>query len=113
MSETKKGLFVIYSCDHPSQNPADWKPVKMEELPAWVIDPDNLGLMATGMMCMKCDEGDAGSLYYRAEVQLGAQDKARLEAALKARETREAKHLVMRPPELDSFIAIEQSTLKH
>lgn len=116
MSDHKKGLFVILASewiDHRQK----WYVVPHDELPLWVLDPDVLGRMVNGMVAMNCAEGTAGSLYYRAEVQLGAQDQARLDEALAARELREAKAVLELPfvnrPSDEAFLTIETSELKH
>lgn len=52
-----------------------WHPVKPEEVPEWVKHPDNMAKMLSGEECMKCDEGVAGSAWYRA-VRLSELNKA-------------------------------------
>lgn len=56
--------LIIYA----SPNGRDgWAPVKPEAIPAWVKAPDNVARLVAGEMCMKADEGTAGSDWYRAE----------------------------------------------
>lgn len=110
MSETKKALFVILASENGRDN---WYPVKHENLPQWLIHPDVLGHLAAGMVACKADDGERGSLWYRAHVALGAQDQARLDAAKRAYENQEAQILMVRPPSDEAFIAIEQSELRH
>lgn len=93
----KKAVFVIYSCDKPSRNPADWQIVPHDKLPPWVIDPNVLGQLASGMMCFRPDIGEKGSPFYRADVGLDQQEKERLERALKHVERVEARKLLELP----------------
>lgn len=58
-----QALLVIYA----SENGRDgWQPVKADDLPEWVRAPETIGRLVAGEMCMKADEGDKGSLWYRA-----------------------------------------------
>ena len=104
----RKAVFVIFA----SENCRDgWQPVKKEELPDWVIHPDNLGRMVNGEMCMRADIGERGSKWYRAEVGLDKLSGERLDAALKARDAREAESLLQLPA--DKAIFVESSELRH
>ena len=110
MRETKKALFVILA----SENGRDgWRPVKHDDLPQWLLDPDVLGRLVNGDVAMKCDEWPKGSLHYRAIVYPGAQQAARINTALKAREKREAEVVMLTPPSNDAFLTIETSELRH
>lgn len=64
MAEFAQALLVILR----SPNGRDgWTPVKPEDVPAWVKAPDNMAKLVAGEMCMKADEGQSGSDWYRAE----------------------------------------------
>ena len=108
----KKAVFVIFSCEVPSPDPADWKIVPHNELPEWLLNPDVLGQLVNGNVAMDCAEGTNGSLYYRAEVGLGAQEKARLDRAMKHREHVEARRLLELPADRP-VIEIETSHMQH
>lgn len=87
----KKAHFTFYA----SENGRDgWKLVPPAEVPAWVLDPDILGNLANGNMAM---DAANGSLWFRADVKLAAQDQARLDAAKRARDEREARKLLQLP----------------
>lgn len=64
MTDFAQARLVIFVSVNGRDN---WHPVKADEVPEWVKDPDNMGRLVAGEACMKCDEGDAGSLWYRAE----------------------------------------------
>lgn len=56
--------LIIYA----SKNGRDgWEPVLPDSVPEWVKDPDTLGRMVAGDMAFKPNEGDKGSMWYRAE----------------------------------------------
>jgi hypothetical protein len=62
MSDLKQAFLVILA----SVNGRDgWFPVKPEDLPDWVIAPETMGRIVAGDVCMKCDDGRDGSLWYR------------------------------------------------
>lgn len=110
MNGQKKGVFVFYSSENGRDN---WKLVKPEDVPAWITgDPDVLGHIANGDIAMKCDEGPNGSLHYRADVILGAQDAARRSQALAERDRRESVRVLQQPSD-KAFIATETSEFKH
>ena len=44
----------------------NWHPIHSDEVPDWVKDEDNRGRIVAGASCMKADEGEKGSLWYRA-----------------------------------------------
>lgn len=86
----KEAFAVIYR----SANGRDgWQPVKWEDVPAWVKEPGNMAKLISGEMCMKCDEGPAGSDWYRAEVinPDASGDVKRLRAAKAKRDRRAAR----------------------
>lgn len=58
------GILIIYA----SPNGRDaWQPVAPELVPEWLKDGDTLGrLVVAGEMACKADEGESGSLWYRA-----------------------------------------------
>ena len=70
-----------------------WKPVPVAEVPAWVKHPDTIAKMVAGEMCMKADEGDKGSDWYRCERVLTDADRAAL-AAAEAKRARRAKRTI-------------------
>lgn len=59
--ETKQAMLVIFSSPHGR---GEWTLVKPEDVPEWVKDPDNMARLVEGETCMKCDEGETGSLWY-------------------------------------------------
>lgn len=66
MSDEKQVVLVILA----SENGRDhWYPVKPEAVPAWIKNPETIGRIVSGEACMKCDEGDDGSLWYRAATE--------------------------------------------
>lgn len=65
MSEVKQVKATILT-SATGRDP--WHPLKADEVPAWVKDPDNMARLVKGEACMKCDEGPNGSNWYRAEV---------------------------------------------
>lgn len=74
-----------------SENGRDgWSLVKPQEVPEWVKDPDNVGRMLSGESCMKCDEGETGSAWYRA---MRVSDYEALQLAQAKRERRAAKRI--------------------
>lgn len=57
--------LVIYA----SNNGRDgWEPVKPDEVPGWLKEPDVIGHLVAGETAMNPREGDKGSSWYRAEV---------------------------------------------
>lgn len=64
----QQARLVIYASDNGRD---DWRPIKPEDVPDWVADPDNLGRLVAGEMCMRADDGPAGSPWFRAEVAHG------------------------------------------
>lgn len=67
MSE-EQSIKQAYLVIHCSVNGRDgWHPVKDDELPAWVKEPDVMCRLVRGECAMKCDEGEVGSMWYRAE----------------------------------------------
>lgn len=109
MSDVKRGLFVFYA----SENGRDgWVIVPHAEVPAWVKAPDVLGQLVNGFVAMKADEGEQGSLHYRAEVKLGAQAAAHLKDALAKRGAKAARELLYAPAANDSVVAIEASDIE-
>lgn len=66
----------------------DWFPMKHSEVPEWVKNEDNMGRLVNGQMCMKCDEGPAGSLWYRAATDKEVRGMAKITAAHGKRERR-------------------------
>lgn len=43
-----------------------WHPIKPEEVPDWVKNPEVMARLASGEECMDCGQGDVGSCWYRA-----------------------------------------------
>lgn len=72
-----------------------WSPVKPEDVPEWVKAPDNMGRLVKGETCMKCDEGEKGSLWY---VALKPRDYQALVAAQQKRDRKNALRLVHANP---------------
>jgi len=57
-----EGMFVIFR----SENGRDgWKPVKPEDVPDWVKDPDNMAHMVDGEACMDPTQ-DSGTDWFMA-----------------------------------------------
>lgn len=64
MTVLTQGTLIVFA----SVNGDDpWHPVTADEVPEWVKHPDTMGRMVAGEMCCKADEGEKGSLWYRAE----------------------------------------------
>lgn len=83
----KQAMLVIFA----SSNGRDgWKPMKASEIPDWVKSPDNMARLVAGEMCMKCDEGDKGSMWYLAkrvvDVEAIAKAKAKRDRKAAARQ---------------------------
>ena len=90
MTGTKRAAVVLLA----SLNGRDgWYMVKPEDVPAWVKDPDTMGRIVAGESCMKCDEGVAGSLWYRAATEEDMPGLGRILAA-KAKRLRRAEKRV-------------------
>lgn len=45
---------------------APWHPIRADEVPAFVKDPDVMARLASGEECMDCAQGSTGSNWYRA-----------------------------------------------
>lgn len=61
---SKQAHLVIFA----SVNGRDgWHPLAPAEVPAWVKDPETMGRLVAGEMCMDTAQGDQGSSWYRAE----------------------------------------------
>lgn len=85
MTEMKTAEVVIYR----SENGRDgWTPILPADVPAWVTHPDNMARMLDGEECMKADEGEDGSDWYRA---LRWEDVQAMQAAEAKRERRAEK----------------------
>lgn len=84
----KQAFAVIYR----SPNGRDgWQPVKWEEVPTWVKEPKNMARLVAGEACMKCDEGETGSDWFRAEV-INPDVSADVKALRKAKAKRERRN---------------------
>ena len=60
----KTAALIVYA----SVNGQDsWHPLKREEVPEWVCEPDNMAHLVAGDMCCNPASGGVGSLWYRAE----------------------------------------------
>lgn len=59
----KQDVLVIFTS---TTGRAPWHPVKPTEVPDWVKHPDVMARLVAGEEAMKCDEGVAGSNFYRA-----------------------------------------------
>lgn len=46
----------------------NWQSVLPADVPEWVKAPENIARLVAGDMCMKADEGEKGSDWFRAEV---------------------------------------------
>lgn len=106
--QLRKGVFVFFASENGRDN---WMLVSPSAMPAWALEPDVLGNMVNGFVAMKCNEGPRGSLHYRAEVKLGAQDAARLKDALEKRGQQAARELLYERG--SDAIVVESSTLEH
>ena len=85
----KQAHLIIYSSPNGR---TDWHPVESHALPGWVKDPDVMGRLVAGEECMKADEGDKGSNWYRAVKVLSPADHTCVQAAKKKRARRAAVH---------------------
>jgi len=79
--------LVILASDDGRTN---WSAVKPADVPAWVKAPDNIAKMLAGLECMKADEGDKGSMWYRA---IPAEDYELMLLAQQRRDARNEKRL--------------------
>lgn len=87
----KQANLIIFASDNGRDG---WQPVAPESVPEWVKSPDNIGRMISGEACMKADEGEKGSAWYRAEKILAAADVAALQRAT-AKRARRARGTVL------------------
>lgn len=55
--------LVVYRSEDGRTN---WQPVKGEDVPDFVRDPDVMARLADGEECMDCAQGNSGSAWYRA-----------------------------------------------
>lgn len=62
-SDVKQTLAVVYESDNGRDG---WRPVKPEDVPAWVKDPKVMAHLLDGQEAMDCGEGTTGSKWYRA-----------------------------------------------
>lgn len=69
-----------------------WQPVRPEDVPDWVLDPDNMARLVDGEQCMRPRDGDAGSDWYRGVI--ADEDREKLVAAAERRARRDAKRVV-------------------
>lgn len=80
-------LVILRSKDGRS----DWQPVLPADVPEWTKRPEYMGRLVAGEMCMKCDEGPAGSDWYRA---VPAREFAQMVEAQRKRARRAALRVV-------------------
>ena len=71
-----------------------WRAVKPEDVPEWVKDHDNMARLMAGEMCMKADEGESGSDWYRARAVTEADTQA-MQAAAEKRERRAERNRIL------------------
>lgn len=60
---TRQATLIIYSSPNGRDN---WQPVKPEDVPQWLKDPERMAHLVAGEMACKNDEGDRGSDWYKA-----------------------------------------------
>jgi len=82
-----KAELVILASDNGRDG---WAPVLPVDVPAWVRAPGNIAKLIAGHECMKANEGEKGSMWYRA---IPASDYAMIVAAQQRRAARNAKRL--------------------
>ena len=81
MSEIKQSFLVIFK----SANGRDgWKPVKPEDVPDWVKDPDNVSRLVDGEACMD-PTSESGTDWFMA---LPLPEQADIDAWVAAKEKR-------------------------
>lgn len=64
LSQFAQALLVILRSPNGRDN---WEPVKPEDVPAWVKEPQRMARLVDGDMIMDPTEGEKGSAWYRAE----------------------------------------------
>lgn len=61
--DISQAMLVIYKSPNGRDN---WSVVPPAEVPEWVKDRDVMGRLVSGEACMKADEGEKGSDWFRA-----------------------------------------------
>jgi len=67
-----------------------WSPVLPAAVPDWIKEPDTLARLVAGECAMKADEGESGSLWYRAQA---VAEVERIVAAEAKRARKQAKRI--------------------
>lgn len=60
----KHAYLVIYKSPNGRDN---WTPVERKDVPDWVNKPRTIGRLIAGEACMKADDGNQGSDWYKAK----------------------------------------------
>lgn len=85
------GTLVIFISPNGEDH---WTPVKPDEVPAWVQDPDNMARLVAGEVCM-CDVEESGSNWFMALPMPTPQDQAAFQAAQAKRARRMEKRKIL------------------
>lgn len=83
------GVLVVFTSANGSDG---WTPVKPENVPAWVKDPDVMARMVDGEACMD-DEQESGTNWFMALPMPTPQDIAAYQAARARRLARKEKRV--------------------
>lgn len=86
MSAPRQVRMVIQRSENGRDN---WQPVKPNDVPDWVKDPDNITKLIQGEQCMRPKDGNAGSDWYRGVMT--NEDRQSLVAAMERRAQRDSK----------------------
>jgi hypothetical protein len=81
------GTLIIFQSDNGMDG---WTPVKPEDVPAWVKDPDNLARLVDGEACQNTEQ-ESGEKWYMAQRLPTAQDLEAYSMAAAKRVRRRAK----------------------
>jgi len=79
-------LVILASAD----GRGEWSPVLPESVPDWLKEPDTMARLVEGECAMKADEGESGSLWYRAQA---VAEVERIVAAQAKRQRKQAKRI--------------------
>ncbi len=64
--ERRVATLVILKSDNPQAEPKDWTPVKNDDVPEWLKNPDILGQMVDGNVAS--DKVESPGVWWRCEV---------------------------------------------
>lgn len=85
--------LIIFESPNGRDN---WKPLPPDQVPEWVKNPDILGQLVAGEICMDAAIGDKGSPWYRAEMAPTEQQIEKSFDAIKAAEEKRVRKCAKR-----------------